>query len=116
MNKVFITGRIGSDLVVKKVKVESNDGRSEERSVLNFRVAVDYGPRGEHGRKTVWTDVTAWGGAADTIGTHLKKGEPICLTGELQDSTYEKDGVKHKGDPKIQIDEFEFIGGKKEAA
>lgn len=104
MNIVALTGRITHDLEVKS----STAGNS----VLRFCIAVDrnYQAKGQE-RVTDFVDCIAWRSTAEFIGRNFKKGQMIALTGEIQTSSYEKDGQKRKS-VDVVANQAYFCGGK----
>lgn len=96
-------GRLVYDVKVEKVKV-GND----EKSVLNNRIAISLGKD-----KTTFVDIVAWGGTAELIGKHFKKGNEIYVEGHLINKTKKKDNVEFDG-VTLNIDSIKFTNGNKE--
>lgn len=84
MNKIIILGRICNDLEVKTVK----KGKQSNK-VLNFTVAV---PRKMNREETDFIQCSAWNALAEHIEKYFKKGQRICIGGELRVTQTEKDG------------------------
>ena len=100
MNVCIFSGRIGSDIVLKKTK----DGDS----VLDFSLAVR-----RNKDETDWINCSAYKDKADFIERYFKKGSFIEIRSRLKVTPYEKDGIKriyHN----YQVMEIEFGGAKKE--
>ena len=86
MNRVFLMGRIGRDLELKK----TNSGVS----VVSFPLAVDR--NGKEGG-TDWIDVVAWRGAAEVLCNYADKGRMIGVEGRLQMRDWtDKNGNKRR--------------------
>jgi single-strand DNA-binding protein len=83
MNKVILIGNLGKDPEVRQVK---------DTSVAQFSLATTTG-FGEN-KKTQWHNVTLWGKTAEVAGQYLKKGNRVCIVGEINYREYEKDGEK----------------------
>jgi single-strand DNA-binding protein len=83
MNKVILIGNLGKDPEVRQVK---------DTSVAQFSLATTTG-FGDN-KKTQWHNVTLWGKTAEIAGQYLKKGNRVCIVGEINYREYEKDGEK----------------------
>lgn len=48
--------------------------------------------------ETKWSNITVivFGQTVDVVKNYVKKGSAVCVTGELQEETWEKEGVKHR--------------------
>lgn len=77
-------GRIGRDAELRYTQ----DGTA----VCGVPVAVDYGRKGQDGRKpTQWYELTLWGKQAEGLAQYLAKGKQIFFTGEdLHIETFQK--------------------------
>ena len=60
---------------------------------------------------TYFHNFTAFGKTAETMANHLHKGSKILITGQLTQSSYEKDGQKRTSTD-IIVDRFEFLDSK----
>jgi single-strand DNA-binding protein len=82
-------GRIGRDAELRTIK--SGD------AVCSVPVAVDYGRKGQDGKKpTQWYEVTLWGKQAEALAPYLLKGKQVFFTGsDLHVETFSKnDGTQ----------------------
>lgn len=85
-------GRIGRDAELRYT--QSGD------PVCSIPVAVDYGRKGQDGKKpTQWYEVTLWGKQAEGLAEYLTKGKQVFFTGtDLHIETFPKndgtEGVK----------------------
>ena len=104
MNTVALIGRICHDLEIKST--------GSGTSVLRFTIAVDrnYQPSGKE-READFIDCLAWRNTAEFISRNFKKGQMIAVTGEIQTSTYEKDGQKRKK-VDVVVNNCSFCGNK----
>lgn len=82
-------GRIGRDAELRYT--QSGD------PVCSIPVAVDYGRKGQDGKKpTQWYEVTLWGKQAEGLAEYLTKGKQVFFTGtDLHIETFDKsDGTQ----------------------
>lgn len=77
-------GRIGRDAEVRYTG--SGD------AVCSIPVAVDYGRKGQDGKKpTQWYEVTLWGKQAEGLAEYLTKGKQVFFTGtDLRIETFQR--------------------------
>lgn len=77
-------GRIGRDAELRFTA--SGD------PVCSIPVAVDYGRKGQDGKKpTQWYEVTLWGKQAEGLAEYLTKGKQVFFTGtDLRVETFQK--------------------------
>ena len=81
INRVILTGRTASDIVLKKT--------ASGNTVGNFRLAVS-GKKDE----TIFVNCQLWGVVAENFAKFVGKGSKIGIDGRLNISQYEKDGQK----------------------
>ena len=87
MNSFFAIGRLTKD----PEKRTTQNGTS----VCTFTLAVDRRFKNANGeREADFFPVVCWWKTADFAAEHLGKGTLICVHGEMQTRSYEKDGVK----------------------
>lgn len=87
MNNFTIAGRIGKDAELRRT--------GGGKAVAGFSVAVDQ-RRGQE-KTTMWVDCSLWGPRGEALVSHLTKGTPVAVAGEL--STRE-----HNGKTYLQLD------------
>ena len=75
-------------------------------SRCNFSVATSKKRKGKE-EKTNWHRCVAFNSAGETIAQYCKKGGKIYIEGDLEYSSYEKDGVT-KFSTSIEVRNFEF--------
>lgn len=79
MNRVILSGEIGSDIVLKKT--------TTGQSLCNFSIEVkDKGKNGQEHK--YFFDCTAWGDNAEHINQYGFRGQHIEIDGKLQKSSY----------------------------
>lgn len=84
-------------------------------SVVSFSIAVNRKVKQGEEQKPDFFNVTAWRGTADFVSRYFHKGSSICIVGQLQNSSWEKDGQKHyKTD--IIADEVCFVDSRSEVS
>ena len=88
LNNITIMGRLTADPEVKTTQ--------NQVSVTSFSVAVERNVKSKDGnRETDFIPVVAWRGTADFISKYFRKGQMICISGELQSRKFEdKNGAK----------------------
>lgn len=86
MNRVILSGEIGSDIVLKKT--------ATGQSLCNFSIEVK--EKGKNGQEhKYFFDCTAWGDNAEHINQYGFRGQHIEIDGKLQKSSYtNKDNQK----------------------
>ena len=101
MNKAILIGNLTRD--------PENRTTANGVSVCSFSIAVNRRKTAKDGEKiTDFFNIVAWRGLADTCARYLAKGRKVCVTGEIQNRSYEKDGEKHYI-TEIIADDVEFL-------
>lgn len=86
MNRVILSGEIGSDIVLKKT--------ATGQSLCNFSIEVKEKWKDGQEHKSFF-DCTAWGENAEHINQYGFRGQHIAVDGKLQKSSYtNKDNQK----------------------
>lgn len=114
MNSVILQGRLTNDV----------DSRvyNQNMIVTRFNIAVDKklskekkATMEQQGKATAdFINCMAFGKVAEVIEKYFKKGDPILIRGRVQTGKYQKDDGSTVYTTDIVVDEFDFIGGKKE--
>lgn len=86
-NTVTLDGRLGKD-----AEKRGNDSGPVAFSICHNKSKKDK-ITGEWEKEPHWFDVIAWGYLRDKALT-LRKGDLVVVSGRLETSSYEKDGVK----------------------
>ena len=63
----------------------------DSRSIAKFSVGVNGYKEGD----VYFQECVAWGKVAETIGTFLKKGSAVLVTGEMKEDRWEHEGKKY---------------------
>jgi len=85
-------------------------------AICNFCIGVTHkykAANGEQREEVAWIDCAAWAKTGEVISQHLKKGDPIFVTGRLKTESWEKDGQK-RSKLVLVVEGFQFIGGKRD--
>ena len=109
MNKVFLSGRIASDITTFG---NANNSGVAFTLVTSKPVYEDGKPvKDENGyTKTFdqWHKVKAFNGLGKSVANHKQKGDKLIVTGEIRYSQNERDGQTYYNTD-IIADEIEFI-------
>jgi single-strand DNA-binding protein len=101
VNKVIFVGNLTRDPELSTIP--------SGISVCKFSIAVNRKFAGADGnRETDFFNITAWRALGENCGKFLKKGNKVCVVGQIQTRTYEQDGVK-KYAIDVIADEVEFL-------
>lgn len=87
LNKVILVGRLGADPKINEKKVATIKVATSKRA---YKTADGT----QIPERTEWHNCSFFGGLADTAVKYLKKGDMVYLEGELQTTSYEKNGDK----------------------
>lgn len=106
MNKVIISGNLTKD-------VESGSTLSGIQ-YSKFSIAVNREYKDSEGNKVVdFFDVTIWRGLAESCKMYLAKGSKVLVVGQLNNSSYEKNGEKRYR-TEVVAETVEFLSAKKQ--
>lgn len=108
INNVTLMGRLVAD---PDMRVTTTN-----KSVVNFRIAVDRAYSKGDNKQTDFITIVAWENTADFIYKYFHKGDMIALQGSIQTRNYEdKDGNKRTAF-EVVAREVSFCGGKNETS
>lgn len=104
LNKVILIGRLTCDADLKYT--------SAGTPVSNFSIAVNKSIKkgNEWENEASFFDVNLWGGAAENLSKHLKKGKQIAIEGSLKQSRWLKDGKSHSR-ISVEAQSIQLLGG-----
>ncbi len=102
MNKVILIGNLTRDPELRTTGGGTN--------VCTFSIAVNRRFANQSGeRVTDFFDIVAWRQLGELCSKYLAKGRKVCITGQLQNRSYEaKDGTK-RNVTEIIADDVEFL-------
>lgn len=104
LNNVILMGRLVADPELRTT--------STNKSVANFRIAVDRG-YGED-KKADFITIVAWESTANFVEKYFHKGDMIALRGEIQTRSYEDNNGNKRTAFEVLAREVSFCGGKSE--
>jgi single-strand DNA-binding protein len=106
-NKVILMGNLTRDVEMRTTP--------SGQSVANFSLAVSRSWKGQDGQtqeQTSFINCVAWGKAGEIIAQYVKKGDPLLVSGRLDQRSYDdKDGNKRQA-VEVNVEDFNFIGGR----
>lgn len=106
-NKVILGGRLTTDPELKTTQSGT--------AVTTFSVAVNRKVAKDQEQKTDFITCVAWRNTAEFIARYFHKGSSICVTGSLQQRSWQdKDGNKRYA-TEVIVDEANFVDGKRDS-
>ena len=107
MNKVILSGRICSDIELKK--------SPSDVSVCSFRIAVSRRFKNAEGNYDAdFINCVAFEQRAETISRYVNKGDKFGVEGKINTRTYDKQDGSKVYVTEVIVDGFEFLEGKKD--
>lgn len=102
MNKVFLIGNLTKD---------TEHGVTKNNIYYcNFTIAVNRSYTDSNGERQVdFFNIRTWRGIAESCAKYLVKGKKVCVSGELQQRTYEDNQGVKRTVVEIQANEVEFL-------
>ena len=102
MNKVFLIGNLTKD---------TEHGVTKNNIYYcNFTIAVNRSYTDSNGERQVdFFNIRTWRGIAESCAKYLVKGKKVCVSGELQQRTYEDNQGVKRTVIEIQANEVEFL-------
>ena len=101
MKSLTILGGVGKDPEQRTTQ--------SGKSLVSLSIAVDDG-WGDN-KRTLWFDCTIWGARGEAVLSHVKKGDKLCVTGDLSTREY-----NDKTYLTVNVSDFSFAGkGKSES-
>lgn len=106
-SKVILMGNLTRDIEMRTTASGQN--------VANFTLAVSRSWRGGDGAQqesTSFIDCVAWGKAGEIIAQYVQKGNPLLVSGRLDQRTWDdKETGKKRSAVEVYVEDFNFIGG-----
>lgn len=109
INSVRLMGNVGAAPEVKEFVNGSK--------IAKLRLATNEkqkNAKGETIEITHWHNLVFWGKQAELIEKMVGKGERIAIEGSLTNRNYETKTGEKRQITEIKVQEFEFVGGKKQ--
>lgn len=105
MNHTTLIGRLSKDPTLR----HTDSGTA----VTEFSLAVDsYAQRQDADATPDWFQIVVWGGLAEVVAEHKRKGDEVAVHGRLSPDRYERNGVEVRT-YKVTATEVEFLGRKR---
>lgn len=108
VNKVILVGHVGADPEPRYT--------SSGTAVVNLRMATTEVWRDAEGKdqeSTEWHRVVLWGKQAEFTGNYIKKGQLICIEGQLQTRTWEDRDKVERRTTEVKANAITPLGGLK---
>lgn len=103
LNKVILAGHLADTPELKQTTGPNPVSVCKVRLIVNRQKKADGTPGGMDG-----FDVIVWRGAAEFVTHYFRKGQAMCVTGKLQNRSYEKNG-ETRWVTEIVADEINFV-------
>ena len=104
MNKVILNGRLTDD-----IKVEG-----KKNKYANFTLAVRDGVDEEGNPKAQFIRCVIFNNGADVLAQFTSKGCPLCVSGRLNNSSYEDEDGVVRYSTSVIVDDFDLLSPKKD--
>lgn len=107
MNKFIGIGRTTKDIELSQT--------TSGISVAKFTLAIPRKFRNADGEKEVdFLNCVAWRQSAEIIAKYVNKGDQLAVVGTIQTRSYEAQDGTRRYVTEVVVEEFEFLGGKKD--
>lgn len=107
MNKVILSGYIGTDPTAVHFDTNSNDKCSFP---LATREAGFVNRQGQQiAERTDWHNIVCWGGLARVCSNNLKKGSRVLVEGKLRYRAYTDKNNIQRTIAEVEAEEVEFL-------
>lgn len=106
MNKAVLMGRVGKDPETRSTQ--------SGMQVATFSLATSKKIKGE--QQTCWHNLVAFDKTAEILTRYVSKGDQLLVMGEINNRSYEDKSGQKKYVSEVIINEFHFIGDKKDSA
>lgn len=102
MNKIYLIGRITSDLELKETK--------NDKYITTFNLAVDRGTKDKEGNRiTDFIKCYVFNKSAENLVKYQKKGNKISVVGRLQIDNYTDKNGNNRVNTYVMVEELEFL-------
>ncbi len=86
----------------------------DNRPVAHFRMATNH--RTQTGERPTYINVTCWGAQATTVALHKKKGDPVLVTGRLDNERRQSPDGGEREELIVTADRVQFLVGRRPSA
>lgn len=103
-NSITLIGNLGKDPELKQFE--------NGKTLAKFSLATNEVYRNSNGDKvtsTQWHNIVAWGKTAELLGTLLKKGKEVAVTGKLTYHNYQDKDGNNRYISEIVVDDFALL-------
>ena len=108
MNKLFLKGRISSD-------IDTRYTQTNNTKIVKFSIAVRRDYKNQNNEyETDFFNCSAFSFTADFIEKYFKKGQEILLIGRIQNRSWETDSGEKRYATDVMVENVEFCGSKNE--
>lgn len=104
INKVIIAGNLTRDPELKNTTGNKQLTRFSIASNRSYKAA-----NGERQKETLFTNVVAWGGQAETCAKYLRKGSKVLVVGRLSSREFDGDDGQKKKLVEVVAEEVQFL-------
>ena len=112
INSISLGGNLTRD---PEVRVTPQGTAIAQFSIANNRKFKD--ASGAQREEVSFIDCEAWGKTGENIGKFFSKGAQICVQGRVKQDTWDDKATGQKRSKlKVVVDQFHFVGGKREQA
>jgi single-strand DNA-binding protein len=109
MNHVILIGRVGKDPEIKNF---NSDIKLATFSLATSKMYKDK-KSGEKKEVTQWHTVSVWNGLAGIAEKYVRKGDRLCITGEIEYQSWESRDGERKYATRINAENMEMLGSPK---
>lgn len=107
-SKVVLMGNLTRDIDLRTTP--------SGQSVANFSLAVSRTWRDQNGQnqeQTSFINCVAWGKAGEILNQYVKKGDPLLVSGRLDQRSWDdKESGQKRSTIEVYVEDFNFIGGR----
>lgn len=108
LNRVCLAGHLTRDPVVRQT------AGGTDVADLGLAINEEYTAKdGKTVQQTCFTDLIAWGKTAVAAGTHLKKGHPVLVEGNLITDQWETPQGEKRNKLRVRVNRIHFLNGSK---
>ncbi len=106
-NKVILMGNLTRDIEMRTTP--------SGQTVANFSLAVSRSWKDQNGQQqeqTSFINCVAWGKPGEIIAQYVKKGDPLLVSGRLDQRSWDdKESGQKRSTVEVNVEDFNFIGG-----